>query len=116
MAISEKNFQMLLKVAVENNASDIHLRQEESPAFRIKGELTPIKSNPLTKEDFLSIFKLLNIPKIPQGQEPFEWDGSYEVQGICRVRHNCYKFSGKFGIIFRVIKLEIPTIEAFLPT
>lgn len=112
MAISEKNFQMLLKIAVENNASDIHLRQEESPSFRIKGELTPIKSNPLTKEDFIQIFKLLNIPNIPQGHEPFEWDGSYEVKSVCRVRHNCYKFSGKFGIIFRVIKLEIPSIES----
>tara|TARA_B100000925_G_scaffold291751_1_gene281175 strand:- start:4389 stop:5483 length:1095 start_codon:yes stop_codon:yes gene_type:complete len=112
MAISEKNFQTLLKVAVENKASDIHLREGESPAFRIRGDLTPIKSGVLSKEDFLSIFKLLNIKKIPDDKIPFERDGSYEVSGVCRVRHNSFRFSGKFGIILRIIQLEIPSIES----
>ena len=45
MAITEKNFQKLLQVALENNSSDVHLRESEPPSFRIKGDLTTIKAS-----------------------------------------------------------------------
>ena len=117
MAITEKNFQKLLQVALENNSSDVHLREGEPPSFRIKGDLTTIKASPLSKEDFEAIFAFLNIKREKFEIEASELDGSFEVPEVCRLRFNLYKYSGRYGIILRVIKFEIPNFEdLYLPS
>ena len=48
----------LLKVMVENNASDLHLQAGSPPIIRVDGDLiTPENSGPLTPADMESIFE-----------------------------------------------------------
>lgn len=112
MAINQKIFNQLLGLAVKNGVSDIHLRAEERPYFRIKGNLRPIKSDPLTNDDLIAICKIvITEEEILASLDTLkEYDGSYQYGEICRVRVSALRYQGKFAIIMRVITMEIPTL------
>ena len=59
MAFGQQNFNDLIEVALKYNASDIHIRQDESPCFRILGKLNPIQSKKFSPTDMESIAKIL---------------------------------------------------------
>ncbi len=111
MGFSEKNLKSLVKVSIENGASDIHIRTDETPALRIRGELVPVQSKTLDKSDIKDILKIVS------GQESYETlkrrevDGSYDIDGVCRLRYNAFLYGKNIGIVFRVILLDIPNID-----
>lgn len=103
----------LIKGAISNNVSDIHLRCDERPCFRMRGDLVSIKYDVLNEDDLIEISKhLIKDPSIhTQLQTIKEFDGSFEVPNICRVRYNILRYQGKLGIILRIINSQIPTID-----
>lgn len=113
MAFSAKNLASLLTVAIQHKASDVHIRCGEVPCLRIKGELVPIQTKTFTEEDVLDIIKIItekernriDIDKI------LELDGAYEATDICRVRYNIFRYFSHFGIIMRVIRTQVPSLE-----
>jgi len=112
MALTVEHFHSLIKMAVQNNVSDIHLRAGEPPYFRVRGDLKPIKSAPLKMEDFLTICKVIIKDKnvLANLATTKELDGSYQMGNVCRIRYNLLKFQGRFAFIFRIITMEIPTL------
>jgi len=114
MAFSLKNFITLVQVGLQHHASDIHIRMGESPCLRIRGDLVPIQTKNFTKEDIEDICKILfqdenvtsKLAKIK------EFDGGYTVPDMCRIRFNFYHFNEKMGLILRLVKNAIPTIES----
>ena len=58
MAFSKDDFTKLVRSAVANGVSDIHLRTNEKPCFRMRGDLIPIKTNPLSYDDIKLIAKI----------------------------------------------------------
>ncbi len=113
MAITHEGFVKLLKSAVVNGVSDIHIRSEERPCFRMKGDLVPIKMNPIPLSDVVEIAKFMIKDKsIHSSIETIkELDGSFEVPKLCRVRFNLLRYQGKIGLILRLIEMEIPNSE-----
>jgi twitching motility protein PilT len=59
MAFSPKNLASLLTVAIQHKASDIHIRCNEVPCLRIRGELIPIQTKTFTEEDITDIIKII---------------------------------------------------------
>ena len=119
MSFSEKNLESLIKVALQHNASDIHIRSNEKPCFRILGELTPVQTKVFTKDDIIDIAKII----FPKDRGEFdlkttnELDGSYSVGDLCRLRFNFFRYSSEFGIILRIVKTQIPSVDELgLPT
>jgi twitching motility protein PilT len=114
MAITRENFITLLKSAVANGVSDIHIRTDERPCFRVKGDLVPVKTDPYSYEDMKVIAEILikDEKKKKNLEEIKELDGSFALPKICRVRYNLLRYLGKMGIILRLINEEIPTSEA----
>ncbi|MBF0300116.1 MAG: PilT/PilU family type 4a pilus ATPase [Oligoflexia bacterium] len=113
MPFTEKNLQDLVSVAITNEASDIHIREGERPCFRIRGSITAIKSPELTHENVMDICRLI-IPKEETKkiiERISETDGSYDLPGLCRLRFNILRYQKKVAIIFRIVKLNVPTIE-----
>lgn len=110
MSFSADNLKSLIKVAVENRASDVHLRSGEVPCFRINGELYPIKSNVFTEENIQAILNIINNHKNTESLEN-EIDGSYEISNVARLRFNYFKYNSQSGIIFRLINSNVPTLE-----
>lgn len=114
MTFSKEDFIKLVKSAVTNGVSDIHIRTNERPCFRMRGDLVPIKTEPYSYDDVRDIALILikdegiksNIDKVK------EVDGSFAVPKICRLRYNLMRYQGKMGIILRIINAEVPTTEA----
>ncbi|MBF0360102.1 MAG: PilT/PilU family type 4a pilus ATPase [Oligoflexia bacterium] len=119
MGFTEKNLQDLVNLAISNEASDIHIRENERPCFRIRGVLTSIKSPELTHDNIMDICNLIIANEQTQTKDEIkkiienisEKDGSYDVPDLCRLRYNILKFQKKIAIIFRIIRLNVPTIE-----
>lgn len=113
MTINKESFLNLIKAAVVSKVSDIHLRQDERPCFRVRGDLVPVKMDVLTEADIAFICTLMikdeeileRITKIK------EHDGSFSVPKLCRVRYNLLRYQGKMGLILRLISEKVPTTE-----
>jgi twitching motility protein PilT len=113
MALTKEAFVNLIKSASSAGVSDIHLRTDEKPCFRVRGDLVPVKLDPLTNEDLklccglmikdAEILKKLDVIK--------EHDGSFSLPKICRVRYNLMRYQGKLGLILRLISDKIPTTD-----
>lgn len=113
MPMDKETFHKLLKSATVNGVSDIHLREGEFPYFRMKGSLRKIKASLLTREDMQNICKIIiqdeNIFKNLDTLK--EYDGSYQLGKICRVRVNILRFQGRLAIIMRVISMQVPSMK-----
>jgi twitching motility protein PilT len=113
MALTKDSFIALVKSAVSNGVSDIHLRTDEKPCFRMRGDLVPIKMDPLTPEDMKVVcgvmIKSADVLKILDTIK--EHDGSFAIPGLCRVRYNLLRYQGKLGLILRIINDKIQTTE-----
>lgn len=113
MALTRDTFINIIKSAAASNVSDIHLRTDEKPYFRLRGDLIQVKSEPLTNEDLIMVCQLMI--KDPEIQVKLsslkEYDGSFSLPRVCRVRYNILRYQGKLGIILRIISDKIPTTE-----
>jgi twitching motility protein PilT len=113
MTISKEEFVKLIKTAVTNNVSDIHIRTGEKPCFRVRGDLIPVKTDPFSYEDVKAIGMILvkdeETKKVLDDVK--ELDGSYQIPKLCRLRFNLLRYQGKMGIILRIIDAEVPTTE-----
>lgn len=113
MAMTKELFFNLVKNASVSGASDIHLRTEERPSFRLRGDLVPVKMDPLTTEDIKVICRLMikDEDVLAKLDKVKEHDGSFAVPKVCRVRYNLMRYQGKMGLILRLISDKVPTTE-----
>lgn len=115
MPMSREIFIGLVKNAVTNGVSDIHLRQDEKPSFRMRGDLVSVKMDPLSDADMRVICQVLIkdeevLAKLAKDKLK-EYDGSFAIPGVCRVRINFMRYQGKMGLILRIISDKIPTSD-----
>src|SRR5882672_9655779 len=95
----------LLRFAVTNGASDLHLKVGSFPFMRIAGELHPIADAPrLTPEDTLDMaFAMMSNRQKQRFKEASEVDIGYGVQGLGRFRANIFQQRGSVSVVLRVI-------------
>ncbi|NOT80091.1 MAG: PilT/PilU family type 4a pilus ATPase [Bacteriovoracaceae bacterium] len=112
MAFTLKNLTSLLNVAIQHKASDIHIRTNETPCLRLRGELVPIQTKLFTKEDMLDIVKILLADNPTKVEFNFkdEIDGAYSLSDICRIRYNIFSYFNQVGIVLRLINTKVPTL------
>lgn len=113
MSFSLQNLTSLITLATKHNASDIHLRSDESPCLRIRGDLVPVQAKIFSHQDIKDICSILfNDPLIMNDFGSVnEHDGSFSIPDLCRLRFNFFRFSQNEGIVLRIIKSKIPSIE-----
>jgi twitching motility protein PilT len=103
----------ILKAAVENKASDIHIVIGKPPMLRVKGELLPIKDLPqLSAEDSKRlIYSILYDDQKQVFEEKLELDCSFAVPNLARFRVNVLLEKDGVEAVLRVISSSIPTPE-----
>ncbi len=103
----------LLRKAVENKASDLHLKVGNHPYLRVDGILQPIAEIPrITPEEMLSMaFSMMTNRQKQKFKETAELDMAYGVAGLGRFRVNVFQQRGNVGMVLRVIPTKIRTIE-----
>ena len=109
MAIDLK---LLLKVMVQNKASDTHIRGDSQVFLRINGSITPINSSNMTEKEVQDMIAPLLTPRLKRiFEEKHECDFSYEGADLGRFRFNVFQHKGKIGVAIRHIPLTIPTFK-----
>jgi len=112
------NINDLLKIAVERDASDLHLKVGNHPVLRINGMLQPlVEIKRLMQEDTIAMsFSIMNPEQKENFKKQHELDMSYSVPGLGRFRCNIFNQRGAIGVVLRVIPTQIKSItELNLP-
>ena len=105
-----------LKIAIERDASDLHLKAGNHPMIRIHGTLTPLTGFPrLTVADTQELANQMmsDYQRRMLGQD-FDIDFAYSLTGFGRFRGNIYHQRGSMAIALRIIPLEVRTIRQLL--
>ncbi|MDX2146188.1 MAG: type IV pilus twitching motility protein PilT [Planctomycetota bacterium] len=102
----------ILRVAQEQDASDIHLIAGQPPVVRIHQVMTPMEFPVITPDQARKMFEQM-APK--EAQATFEKikdaDFSYFVPGLSRYRVNAHMQKGAIGMAMRAIKTKVPPLE-----
>jgi twitching motility protein PilT len=103
----------LLKLAVENGASDLHIKVGSYPMMRVRGQLTPANEDKkLDHEDVVAMAAaVMSTTQRQKFKESQEVDLAYSVPGLGRFRCNIFQQRGTVGLVLRVIPMQIRTID-----
>jgi twitching motility protein PilT len=110
--MSDQIINDLLRLAVENEASDIVCKTGRPAQLRLSGRLKPVDMEPLTLEA-LAGFVETHVPEFlrEQMEQEGQIDFAYELSGIGRFRINGFKQRGTISVVFRYVKSRIPTFR-----
>ncbi len=98
----------LLKVMVDNGASDLHITTNSPPVIRVDGKLVPIKHPPLTPPETKDLcYSVLTDMQKHKFEENWELDFSFGMQQLGRFRGNIYMQRGVVAGAFRLIPYKI---------
>jgi len=100
----------VLKLAVDNNASDIVIKSGKGAYFRLGGRLKPVDMDPIddaTARGFVDATVPKNFRAI--WERDAQVDYAYACEGIGRFRVNAFHQRGLPSIVFRNIKSRPPT-------
>ncbi len=103
----------LFKIAVDKNASDLHIIVGMPPILRIDGNLQPIKNEQKMTNKAVQeiIYPILTEKQKDIFLNQKELDLSYEIKSGHRFRVNLHWERDNIGLVARVISSKIPTME-----
>ncbi len=106
----------LLKIAIERDASDLHLKAGNHPIIRVHGSLVPLTSFPrLSSNDTQELGEqLMSDFQKTRLKEDFDIDLAYSLPGFGRFRGSIYMQRGSVAIALRIIPLEVKTVRQLL--
>lgn len=106
----------LLKVAIERDSSDLHLKAGSHPIIRVHGTLVPLTSFPrLTSKDTQELAEQLMADyQKTQLKEDFDIDLAYSLPGFGRFRGSIFMQRGSTAIALRIIPLEVKSVRQLL--
>lgn len=103
----------LLHALVKHGASDLHLKANRPPMYRINGKLVSAKMTELSAEAVKEIlYSTLNERLIRDFERNLQVDCSFQIEGIGRFRANVYMQRGTVAGAVRMIPLTIPTLDS----
>lgn len=110
--VDKIDMKYLLRSLIQYNASDLHLKPDRPPLFRIGGKLTAARMATLTSERLNTI--LLGVLTETQTRElerKLQIDLSFRLGDLGRFRCNIFFQRGHLSAVIRMIPLAIPKID-----
>jgi twitching motility protein PilT len=102
----------LLAGVIKFDGSDLVLKADSPPLFRVYGDLHPINAESLTHDSVAALIETLLTPKQSEVfHRDLELDFSYELPGVSRYRINVFQQRGNMGLVARAIPFRISTLE-----
>jgi len=103
----------LLKIAVQSGASDLHLKVGSVPMMRVGGALVPVRDVPPLGNDDVAgaAAAIMSSAQRQKFDDLREMDLAYSVPGLGRFRCNAFLQLGAIGLVFRVIPVQIQTVD-----
>ncbi|HVC18741.1 MAG TPA: type IV pilus twitching motility protein PilT [Vicinamibacterales bacterium] len=103
----------LLKIAVDQGASDLHLKVGSYPMLRVGGTLVPAaRDRQLALDDVMAMAAaVMSTAQRQKFKDDQEIDLAYSVAGLGRFRCSIFQQRGAVGLVFRIIPIRIGTID-----
>lgn len=111
-SVGDLHIDDLLRLVVENGASDLHLTVDLPPMTRVDGRLIPTEYQALTPRDTQRfVYDILTNEQIQLFEKCRELDFSYGIRDAGRFRVNVYRQRGSVGAALRAIPHSIPSMD-----
>jgi len=106
----------LLKIAIEMEASDVHLKVGNHPQFRVHGVLAPLPQLPrLTSKDTEDLAnQMMGEYQRARLRADYDLDLAYSLPGFGRFRGSIFLQRGSVAIALRIIPFEIKSFQELL--
>ena len=103
----------LLRMMVEMNSSDLHLRCGEPPVLRTHGEMVRVPGRATLEADALEMMLMTIMPERNKKEfaESNDTDYAYEIEGVARFRANALRDRKGPAAVFRVIPATVVNVE-----
>lgn len=102
----------LLKIAVEENASDLHITTYIPPRIRVHGFLVSINHPPLSPAETKElVYNIMTEKQKKQFEEKLELDFSFGLRDLGRFRANIFNQKGSVAGVFRRIPPEVKSFN-----
>jgi len=102
----------LLQSVVTHGASDLHLVSRTEPQIRLDGTLKPVNLPVMNGEDIEEMcYSLVTERQKQEFEEKNELDFALLLPGIGRFRANYYKTLGDMAAAFRIIPINVPSLD-----
>ena len=105
-------FEEMVRFAVENGASDIHLASNNLPSYRKNGKIMNYKGTEILDED--TVMKYIDEVLEPADYLKFcntgDIDSAYQFEDLARFRVNAFKQRHGATLVMRVIKMNPPKL------
>jgi twitching motility protein PilT len=113
MPESRQNIDQLLTELVSRGGSDLHLTVGSHPVVRLHGSLKRLEQFPkLTAEDTLHmLYRIMSSDQQKRLETQGQIDMSYSIPGLARFRVNAYSQRESLAAAFRLIPMELQTLE-----
>lgn len=109
--MSGKKIDQILTYAAQQKASDVALMAGSAPYIRLNGEFVPVQMPPLGQNAVKHLLsEMLTPEQSARLQETTNIDLSYQIPNIARFRVNCMMQRLGFGIVARIIPLQVPDL------
>ena len=104
----------LIRIMVEQGASDLHIKTGSPPGIRLHGELLPLEEMaPLTPDDTEALItSIMEDHHKRRFAEHKELDFAYSFSDLYRFRVNVFMQRQAMGAVLRVIPVDIPTLDS----
>ena len=103
----------ILRMSVEEKASDIHFTAGCPPYYRIDGVLTPFKGDKLLPTDLEALLlPILDNRHRNELETNGQTDLAYAISGVGRFRVNVYKQRGTLASAMRCLPFSIPDVDS----
>ena len=103
---------LLLRMAVAQGASDLHMRVGHPPVLRRDGQMITTQLPVITTDQISSFFRQVLPPRLlPLVRGQRDYDFSIEIPGLCRFRVNLFREMGRMGLVLRWVPIDIPRLE-----
>jgi twitching motility protein PilT len=113
MPESAQNIDQLLTELVTRGGSDLHLTVGSHPVVRVHGSLLRLEEFPkLSADDTLHmLYRIMSSEQQKRLETQGQIDMSYSIPGLARFRVNAYSQRESLAAAFRLIPMELKTLE-----
>ncbi len=110
--MSDSLMKALLCEMVKNEASDLHIKTNRPPIYRIQGTLVETDLPPLNEEDLIMIIdEIMNEQQKEHFLRTRESDFAFSMEKVGRFRTNAFFQQGHISIAIRYVKTKIPCFD-----
>ncbi len=106
------NIDALLKIVVDEEASDLFITEGTAPSLKVDGIITSLSEWPLSSEQVQAlVFSIMTPEQISAFEENLELNFAIQKPALGRFRVNVFQQQNEIGMVIRRININIPSIE-----